>query len=53
MFKIGAMNIGHLATWLTLRLVWYPYLQFYFNGYFGDKFPFMSLGYMQVWTVDR
>mmetsp|Transcript_45539 Transcript_45539/g.125754 ORF Transcript_45539/g.125754 Transcript_45539/m.125754 type:complete len:93 (-) Transcript_45539:231-509(-) len=46
-FKIGAMNIGHLATWLTLRLMWYPYLQFYLHDYFGAKYPVMSLNYIQ------
>ena len=45
-FKIGIMNTGHLATWLTLRLMWYPYLQFYFNGEFGH-YGVMSLDYMQ------
>ena len=43
----GIMNIGHLATWVTLRLIWYPYLQVYFNSFFGAKYEIMSLDYMQ------
>ena len=45
-FKIGVMNTGHLATWLTLRLMWYPYLQVFFNGEFGH-YGFLSFDYMQ------
>ena len=42
----GTMNSGHLVTWLTLRLIWYPYLQVFFHSYFSAKYGVVSLYYM-------